>query len=163
MWQFYYEQDKMRLGFYLVSMLRSIHGISFSEAQEIGELLASSAMKFKNASGNYEEIALPDLLLAYSKIQKATGRSFDPEKAARAELAWWVARRSNKNSNEEVGGKIAELYAILYGGDKEEFHKAGLLRARAAKVRDKGKENADWKEIENILKESYSDLEKGIK
>lgn len=43
-----------------------------------------------------------------------------------------------------------------------EFKNAGILRAQAAALRDSGGKNADWEKIEELLKESYIELEKGI-
>jgi hypothetical protein len=159
MWQAYYSDDKTQLGLQLIALLRNQHGLSLFESKEIGELLAGAAMKFRSANGNYEEAALPDLVRAYGLIKQAAGASFDPNEAARSELAWWIARRTHgQNSAEQVGEKIAKLYAILYGKDCPAFRKAGLLRAQAAELRDSGGENADWARIEVLLRESYREL-----
>jgi hypothetical protein len=116
-------------------------------------------MKFKAARSHYEEAALPDLTEAYKAIRIATGMRFDEAQAARAELAWWVARRTpGKDSAENVGQKIAELYSVLYGKDHPSFGKAGLLRAQAAKLRDAGGEGADWVKVEELLLAFYREL-----
>ena len=163
MWQAYYSGDKAQLGLQLIALLRSEHGLSLLEAREVGERLASSAMAFRAARGDYERAVLPDLSKAYGLIQRATGASFDPGKVARAELAWWVARRTpGQNSAEQVGKKMAELYALLYGRDAPAFEIAGLLRAQAAQVRDSGGKDADWVRIENLLRQSYRELKKGM-
>ena len=163
MWQAYYSGDRTKLGLLLVSLLQTQYGLSFLEAKETGEAFASSAMKFKSAKGNYEKAALPDLIIAYTFIKKAKGAPFDPGEVSRAELAWWVARRTDgQNSAEQVGAKMAELYTAIYGSDHPSFQKAGLLRAQAAKLRDSGRDNADWPQIEELLKKSYRELEKGI-
>lgn len=163
LWQAYYSGDKTQLGLQLIALLRNQYGLSFLEAKEIGELLASSAMKFRSANGDYESIALPDLSKAYGLIKQATGASFDPDKVARAELAWWVARRTQgQNSAEQVGKRIAELYALLYGNDCPAFEKAGLLRAQAAEVRDSGGQDVDWGHVEDMLRKSYRELKDGI-
>ncbi len=163
MWQAYYAGDRPKLGLLLVSLLRTQYGLSFIEAKETGEAFASSAMKFKSAKSNYEKAALPDLITAYTLIKEAKGLSFDPKEVAPAELAWWVARRTNgKNSAKQVGAKMTELYAAIYGSNHPSFQKAGLLRAQAAALRDAGRNTADWPQIEELLKESYRELEKGI-
>jgi len=61
-------------------------------------------------------------------------------------------------SAEQVGEKIAELYAILYGDTRPGFAKAGELRAEAAALRDQGGANADWPKVEALLRESYRAL-----
>lgn len=163
MWQAYYSGDKTQLGLQLIALLRNQHGLSLLEAKEIGELLASSAMKFSSAGGDYERIVLPDLARAYRLIKQATGASFDPDKVAQAELVWWVARRTKgQDSAEQVGEKIAELYAVLYGSASPAFRQAGLLRAQAACVRDSGQESVDWAHVEDLLRKSYRELKAGM-
>ena len=163
MWQAYYTGNRTKLGLLLVSLLRTQYGLSFLEAKETGEAFASSAMKFHAARNNYEKAALPDLIKAYTLIKQAKGNKYNPEEVARAELAWWVARRTKgKDSAEQIGEGISKLYSIFYGSDNPAFKKAGLFRAQAAALRDAGGENADWPEIETLLRKSYIELEKGI-
>ena len=54
--------------------------------------------------------------------------------------------------------KIGDLYATLYGGPNEAFDEAGILRARAAALRDAGGAEADWAEVESLLRQSYRTL-----
>ncbi len=164
MWQAYYTDNKAKLGLLLISLLQTQYGLTLSESKEAGELFASSAMKFHATRKDYNSIVLPDLTAAYRVIKDAKKLSFDPKQAAEVELAWWVARRvAGKNSVEQVGSGIGKLYAIIYGQERSEFKKAGLLRAKAAAIRDKGGKNADWQQIENLLRQSYKELGKGIK
>ena len=71
-------------------------------------------------------------------------------------------RKSGKNSPEKVGEKIAELYAIIYGGEVEQYREAGVLRARAGALRDAGGANPDWNQVEKLLQESYGALAKQL-
>lgn len=159
MWQAYYSGNHTQLGMEIITLLRSQYGLPLLKAKNIGELLARAAMRFQSANSDYERIALPDLTAAYRLIQKASGRAFDPEQAARAELAWWVARRTpGQNSAEQVGEKIAVLYGLLYGKDHTVFLEAGLLRATAAELRDTGGKDADWAAVEDLLRQSYRAL-----
>jgi len=160
MWQAYYAGNKTKIGIELIYLLRNQYGLHLLEAKKIGELLASAAMKFRSAKGNYENVVLGDLIEAYLLIKKATGRSFDPEKTARAELAWWVARRTpGQNSVNQVGQKIAELYTLIYETNNSAFVTAGILRAKAAALRDSGQQNADWNEVNELLQQSYRKLQ----
>ena len=160
MWQAYYAGNKTKIGIELIYLLRNQYGLRLFEAKQIGELLASGAMKFRSAKGNYENLVLNDLTKAYLLIKRATGRSFDPEKTARAELAWWVARRTpGQNSVTQVGQKIAELYTLIYETNNPAFATAGFLRAKAAALRDSGQENADWDGVQELLQQSYRKLQ----
>lgn len=160
MWRAYYAGNEIKLATELVALFRNQFGLSLPVATRVGKLYAQAAMKFQAATGNYDEVVLPDLIEAYRLVQQTTGASFNPETAARAELAWWIARRTpGENSPEQVGRKIAELYAVLYGGNNPKLQNAALLRARAAALRDAGGANPDWVQIEVLLRESYSALQ----
>ncbi len=163
MWKAYYSKDKAQLAWCLIQVLRRQYGISAYEAGETGNLLADSAMKFKAAKpGHYDE-ALPDLTAAYSKIKEYSGLKFDPEEAARADLAWWIDRRDPKRNDPVTIGKgIAHLYEVMYGYKHPGFDMAGLLRAEAAHVRDQGKDGCDWAKVEELLLLSYRSLKDGI-
>ena len=163
MWQAYYTDNRVQLALELITLLRTQHGLSLPEAKTIGELLVESAMKFRAARGDYERVALPELTEAYRRIRRATGASFDPETVARAELAWWIARRTpGQNSVERVGEKIADLYSVLYGSDHPSFVTAGLLRAEAAALRAAEGREVDWDRVEDLLRESYREIAKAF-
>jgi len=163
MWKAYYSKDKTKLAWNLVQVLRRQFGISSCEATETGNMLANSALKFKEAKpGNYD-VALPDLIAAYSKVKEYSGLTFDPEEAAKADLAWWIDRRDPKrNDPKTIGEGIARLYEVMYGYKHPGFDKAGLLRAEAAHLRDQGGENCDWRKVEELLFLSYQSLKEGI-
>jgi hypothetical protein len=156
MWQAYYGGQRLRLFLELLRMLRDQFGLSWFEALRIGFLLARSAMRFKDVWENYEAVALPDLAAAYERIRRATGKGFDPVVVARAELAWWVARRTPGDKLPEVvGQRIGELYSAFYEHESPAYYQAGLLRAQAAYLRDQQEDQADWDRIRNMLVESY--------
>ncbi len=159
MWQAYYKKGKVRLAWLLIQVLRRQFGISMLEAARTGKLLADAAMKFKTAKPGQYHVALPDLTAAYTRLKEYTGRSFAPGEAAGAELAWWVDRRTpGRQTVEIVGTDIGHLYEVIYGFSHPGFIQAGLLRARAAHVRDQGGEQCDWKEVEELLHRSYRTL-----
>ena len=88
-----------------------------------------------------------------------TGANFDARAVARAELAWWEARRiPGRNSAEQVGQLIAEEYALLYESSPPAMAAAGFLRAQAGALRDAHAEHPDWSRIARLLQESYREL-----
>ena len=106
---------------------------------------------------------LPDLEAAYTTARQWERASFDPSAVARAELAWWVARRiPGQNSPSQVGGLIADEYALMYEVPKPAVEKAALLRAQAGALRDAEAARPDWSTIERLLQESYSDLHRAL-
>ncbi|MCP4252190.1 MAG: fibronectin type III domain-containing protein [Candidatus Scalindua sp.] len=163
MWQAYYANDHIALRQELTNLLRNQFGISASDADEIGELLAIAAIKFESAASNYQTLVLPDLELAYARLKEKLDVEFDPKEAAGAELGWWVARRTpGSDSAEEVGRLIAHLYVVLFGEKQPAFERAGLLRAQAAHIRDEGGAACNWDTVEQRLHESYLALQEGL-
>lgn len=163
MWKAYYTKNKAKLGMLLISLLRRQFGVSAYEAATTGKLLADSAMKFKSSKPGHYDDALPPLIKAYTNIKKYSGMSFDPKEAAKADLAWWVYRRTpGKQDPKTVGAGITHLYEVIYGYKHPGFDQAGQLRAEAAHLRDVGGKNCDWKKINTILLASYKALERGM-
>ncbi len=160
MWRAYYSRNLIKLRIELISLLRGQFGFSYVEAMDVGKHLSSAAMTFESTKGNYKQTVLPDLVLAYSQLKNKLVADFDPEEAARAELDWWVARRTpGKDSPEVVGRLIAHLYAVVFGGNRSIFEKAGLLRAQAAHLRDRRGALCDWGKVEILLLKSYQALQ----
>jgi len=158
MWQAYYAKQRVRLFSLLVTMLREQYHYSWATATLEGFHLARAAATFGDATGNYD-VVLPDLEAAYDKVRSWTGAAFDPHAVARAELAWWVARRQpGQNSPEQIGLLIAREYALLYETTPENVADAGYLRAKAARLRDDQAASPDWDTIGRLLRASYEEL-----
>jgi hypothetical protein len=106
-----------------------------------------------------DKAVLPDLEAAYERARSWTGASFDPRAVARAELAWWVARRApGRNHPEQIGLVIADEYALLYETSRERMAPAAELRARAGALRDAHADHPDWARILELLQQSYREL-----
>ena len=158
MWQAYYGKEKARLFALLVTMLHEQYRYSWATASEEGFHLARAAATFGDLRSNYEQV-LPDLEQAYGTARSWLGAGFDPRAVARAELAWWVARRiPGRNSPEQVGSLMADEYALLYETDRERVARAALLRAEAGALRDAQAAQPDWDTIRRLLQQSYRDL-----
>jgi len=162
MWQAYYAKQKRRLFTDLVISLHEQNRYSWVKASSAGFYLARAAAKFSDLRSDYEQV-LPDLERAYTIARSWNRASFDPHAVARAELAWWVARRiPGHNSAEEVGGLIADENALLYEVARVRVLDASILRARAGRLRDEGGEHADWPEVSRLLHESYRALHAAV-
>jgi hypothetical protein len=158
MWQAYYANERAYLFRLLVTMLHEQYGYSWGKAMTAGFYLARAATTFARSRSEYERV-LPDLTRAYEIARSWTGGRFDPEAVARAELAWWVARRNPaQQSVKIVGGLIADEYALLYDVPRSAVTHSALLRAEAGALRDQGGERADWIRIGVLLRESYDNL-----
>ena len=162
MWQAYYNHGNFRLFRGLIVTLREQYHYSWAKATIAGFRLARAARTFGDARSNYE-VVLPDLERAYSIAKDWTSSRFDPADVARAELAWWVARRiPGQNSPENVGRLIAAENALLFDVPQDKVLVASMLRARAGRLRDEGGVNADWRAVSRLLHESYRELHAAV-
>ena len=158
MWMAYYAKDRSRLFALLVTLLHEQYHYSWATAVTEGLHLARAAATFGDLKANYD-VVLPDLEKSYDTAGRWLHAGFDPREVARAELAWWVARRTpGHNDPTDVGRLIAEEYALLYEAPLADMMRAGLLRAEAAALRDRQAEQPDWPTIGRLLTESYRDL-----
>lgn len=159
MWRAYYGHDRGTLGRELVRTLRTQYGLSWLEAYRAGRQFADAALAFRQSGTGYDRTVLPALVAAYRRVQVGAGASFDPEKAARAELDWWIARRQggDKAAAQAVEA-MASLYAVLYGGTSDAYLESARLRIEADRLRQAGGARADWPAIENTLRLSYEAL-----
>jgi hypothetical protein len=151
MWQAYYGKSRVELFRLLTVQLREQYQYSWAGAAHAALYFARAASRFAEMRADYDRV-LPDLTRAYAMARDWTDASFDPALVARAELAWWVARRTpGEQRAEQVGRRIAEEYALIYGVDVETLVAAGVLRARAGAVRDAAGARADWGAIGVML------------
>jgi hypothetical protein len=158
MWKAYYAKERARLFGLLVTMLREQYRYSWATATREAFHLARAASTFGDLKGDYEQV-LPDLESGYATAKSWLDAGFDPRAVARAELAWWVARRiPGQNSADQVGHLIAQEYALLYETSAERVAPAALLRATAAKMRDEQAAQPDWNRIGRLLEQSYREL-----
>jgi hypothetical protein len=158
MWQAYYAKERARLYTLLVTRLHEQYHYSWATAAVEGFHLAHAAATFAEPTTNHD-VVLHDLEAAYAKAQSWTDATFDPRAVARAELAWWVARRRpGENSAEQIGALIAQEYALLYETTPENVADAAFLRARAAAMRDDQAASPDWETIRRLLRASYDEL-----
>ena len=162
MWQAYYAHQRLRLFSDLVTTLHEQNRYPWAKAIGASFHLARAAATFADLRSNYDQV-LPDLERAYATTKEWTRANFDPAVVARAELAWWVARRlPGQNSPEHVGALIADENALLYDVPRERVLQASILRARAGKLRDDGGEAADWATASQLLHQSYRELHMAV-
>lgn len=162
MWKAYYAKERVSLFRLLIVTLHEQYHASWARATLDALRLARAAARFAEIREGYD-VVLPDLETAYASIKATTRSSFDPRSVARAELAWWIARRiPGQDSPEQVGDLMADEYAQLYEVAKPRVLRAAVLRAEAGKLRDDQAAAPDWPTIERLLRESYRELKAGI-
>ncbi len=162
-WQAYYAHEHEKVFVELIGLLHSVFGLSYQNALLAGLDFCSAGKVFLEAESDYEYAALPYLERAYMRVCSSIDEDWDAPAAARAELAWWMARRTPERNNiDTVGQEIARLYALLCGGTNADIQMAGMLRAQAAALRDLQGKNTDWNLVREMLEESYRALLRGI-
>jgi hypothetical protein len=158
MWQADYAKERARLFALLVTMLHEQYRYSWATATRQAFHLARAAATFGDLKSGYE-VVLPDLEAVYATAKSWLGAGFDPREVARAELAWWVARRvPGQNRPDQIAALIANEYALLYETRRESVVSAAQLRAEAAAMRDEQAQQPDWETIGRLLQQSYRDL-----
>ncbi|MDZ4815977.1 MAG: hypothetical protein SGI71_06885 [Verrucomicrobiota bacterium] len=162
-WKAYYEKQPLLLLVELASTLQNQFGLNEKDAGAVAQLFMHAAMGFRTSSLDKKTIQV-ELMAGYNIIQKASGLNFDPAEVARAEFAWWIARRTpGQDSSEQIGRLISDLYKTIYGKSNPDIIHAAMKRAEAAHVRDSSasKGQTDWVTVEKLLVESYTSLKKG--
>jgi hypothetical protein len=175
-WQSYYKKDADSLLKNMEAFIGEQYGVINAEtAKNIAERFVSAYLKFSTipintAPEQYNITVLPLVITAYQTLRQSINASWDPQKAAVADLSWWIARRQNNTFNPEiVSQKMVVLFYTLYG-QKNNYHfeRAAYLRSTAGRYRDQcqdvwGGINAeDWKVVNSLLENSYDELYLGI-
>jgi hypothetical protein len=159
-WQAEY-QGRLSLYRAMVLMLRERYDYSWTTAMREAVQLLDANATFAASRGNYG-VVLTNLETAYTTARDWTGAGFDPEAVARAELAWWIASRTDgEDSPARVGDLIAVHYSLLYETTPRAVRRSAQLRARATALRDT-EAVPDWDEIARLLTESYKALHAAV-
>lgn len=159
MWRAYYGHDWPRLFREVIALLRKQFSLGAVSAIRVAFWFGLAARNFRLSLFSHPRPVLPHLVAGYSIVKRRGGHAFDPLEAAKAELAWWEARRvEGCDSPQQVGSLIARLYAVLVGGEVSRFQEAGVARATAAKLRDDTEGETDWERIQALLEVAYRGL-----
>jgi hypothetical protein len=162
-WQAADRDDSLGLVSAFTRMLHDEQRYTWFKAFDAGYNLASATRTFAAVHSHYEQ-CVPDLEDAYTTARDWTSGGFDPGAVARAEVAWWTALRSARQSDPDiVGGLIADQYALLYELPRQNVISAGILHARAAKLRTDGAGQVDWPAVSALLGDSYRELRAALK
>lgn len=175
-WKAYYAKDKLGIFTNLTKMIGIQYDIQDPALlRQVSFQLGLAIAKFGElprgtTTEEYDKQVLPLLVEGYKSLKDATNSKWNEEKAAKDDLAWWLARRrKGTNSPEQVGKLMAKLYRTVYGSeDNHHFSRAGFLRAAAARYRDLckwhwgGIQEKDWAIIRTMLKDAYTELVMGI-
>jgi hypothetical protein len=165
MWRSYYDRRRVRLYLELTELLRTQYGLTYLRSNVDGIRAARSAFVFKDGHSRDEyERALPDLEAFYSDMRSASSTPFDPERAARLELEWWIIHRERaQHDPQDLVNALADLPAEIYGVPASRLLEHARLRAEAMTIRDTkadagGVTESDWARIDELLHASWRSL-----
>jgi hypothetical protein len=179
MWKAYYRRQPARLFALLVTANREQAGVSLPRAVIAAVYLARAAAAFgRTGWGGAGDVMerddptyLRDIVRGYRMLGLPEG--VDATEVARRELRWWVVRREiGVAAGEAAGRAIASLWSELFSVPLDTVTEAGLLRGRAAEVRDRsaiadpdgpaGRGAAYWPEVGRLLLASYRSLKVAV-
>jgi len=170
MWRSYYEKKQVRLFNELSELLRTQYHMPLVRSNRVAYYAANAAFIFKEGRSQQDyEKALPDLVKFYSAIRNISDIPFDVDRVARLELQWWIIHRERwKRPPGELEKALAELQSAIYGVPVERLVEHGRLRAEAMKIRDTKAEGGDvteedWKNINDLLRQSWRSLAEVVK
>jgi hypothetical protein len=170
MWHSYYEKQRLRLFNQLSELLRTQYNMPLVRSNQVAYYAADAAFVFKKGKerADYEK-ALPELVKFYQAIRKMSDIPFDPDRAARLELEWWIIHRQRAmHGAGDLDRALAELQAEIYKVPVERLMEHGRLRAEAMTIRDTkaeagGVTEADWAKIDELLHASWRSLAVAVK
>jgi hypothetical protein len=170
MWRSYYEKKQVRLFNELSELLRTQYHMPLVRSNRVAYYAANAAFIFKEGRSQQDyEKALPDLVKFYSAIRDISDIPFDVDRVARLEMQWWIIHRERwKRPPGELEKALAELQSAIYGVPVERLMEHGRLRAEAMKIRDTkaeggGMTEEDWKNINDLLRQSWRSLAEAVK
>src|ERR1044072_6022640 len=134
----YYSRQRVRLYGQLTELLRTQYRLPFWRSNAVAYRAAKAAFVFKDGRSRADyERALPDLLSFYKSIRSVSDTDFDPERAAKLELEWWIVHRERKqHAPGDLERALADLQAELYRIPAERLMEHARLRAAAMEIRD---------------------------
>jgi hypothetical protein len=169
MWRSYYSRQRVRLYGQLTELLRTQYRLPFWRSNAVAYRAAKAAFVFKDGHSRADyERALPDLLGFYKSIRSVSDTDFDPERAAKLELEWWIVHRERRaHAPGDLERALADLQAELYRVPAERLMEHARLRAEAMEIRDTKAEQGgvtedDWKRIDELLHQSWRSLHAAV-
>lgn len=169
MWRSYYSRQRVRLYTQLTELLRTQYRLPFWRSNAVAYRAAKAAFVFKDGHSRADyERALPDLVSFYKSVRSVSDTDFDPERAARLELEWWIVHRERKaHAPGDLDRALADLQAELYRVPSERLAEHARLRAEAMEIRDTKAEQGgvtedDWKRIDELLHQSWRSLHAAV-
>jgi hypothetical protein len=159
MWRSYYDRRRLPLFGQLVGLLQGQFQLQPLRAVTLAGLAARAAAVFQpGVTRDDYRRALPYLERYYAGLLAVSAAAFDPGRAARLELEWWIVHReTGEHPPGDLERALAELAAELYQVPAAHLAVHAARRAEAMTIRDRAARRAagvleeDWDRIEAVL------------
>src|SRR5438045_1994233 len=152
MWRSYYSRQRVRLFTEMSELLRTQYRLPLWRSNAVAYQAAKAAFVFKDGHSRADyERALPALVSFYRSIREVSDTDFDPQRAARLELEWWIIHRERaRHPPGDLDRALASLASEVYRVPAERLLEHARLRAEAMDIRDAKAEPGggtadDWK------------------
>lgn len=171
-WRSYYEHRPVQLFLELTQLLRTQYHVSIVDSLGAAFASAAAAERFQpgRTHADYGR-ALPDLERFYAIVGAGSDTAFDPQTAARLELAWWIVHRERvqranagpARHDAALETALAALQAHIYKIPAQLLREHARARSDAMLLRDAraaagGVGAAGWDEIERLLDRAWSSM-----
>jgi hypothetical protein len=127
----YYQKDWLKLLRASVGLVKESFALSWLQAVYGAYLIARAEIAFAPFPENDLPRAQAYITRFYRFLKGVHHSDFDPARAARLELNWWIVHRKcfGNADNAELVDALAGLYAEAYGIDAAKVREAARLRA----------------------------------
>jgi hypothetical protein len=136
-WEAYYYRQWPRLFWLLLQIMRTQFGLSWAQSV-YGAYLNTRAQVVFARQGDLGGEAQEYMRQFYALVREPLGATYDVDRAAAAELNWWVVhrRRHEYADYTELVAAMAALYQEVYGVPADKLQAAALGRVRAVDASD---------------------------
>jgi hypothetical protein len=136
-WEAYYYRQWPRLFWLMLRVMRDQFGLSWAQALYAASLNTQAQLIFAR-QGDQGGAAEAAMRRFYTLVREPLGAGYDPDRAAAAELRWWVVhrRRHDYPDSSELVKAMTALYAEVYGLPEAAVEAAARGRVRAVEVSD---------------------------
>ncbi len=162
MWQAYYGHNFVKLFFLIISLVNNFFGFKKISTLRGSFMLSSAVIDFRLNKGNENKERILRKLTSFSKLLFDKNSSdINYKKAAELELEWWFVDRYPERYGITREKALQEVMVFIFDLNNSDLGDYAKYRAQAMVLQDKAEEQSkktDWKEVEVLLKKSYSSL-----
>lgn len=160
-WRAYYNHQFFKLFKITLSLLRVQFGLDFWNSVKAAYYAAKANKHFrlhKPTQDENQDIVALYMTKFWKVVSDHATKPFDYEAVGKAEALWWfIDRYPNRYTMTREEGMQNEM-AIMYGVPPEKLVEYAKARSQAAVLLDDLKDvekEGDWKEVENLLGQTY--------